>query len=255
MTCGYSFIFWSTYKELIFKTSHNHVYMLLICSSSQSKVANLPHKVHCTWKMLILMNFGIPYKISTNSDFIIVRTAFWPRHKICSYCTKKNKGIKPCIWFQYLEYTNILLNSHCRYRFAALIAVLWFVTFILYIIDIFLFKYFTLHCIYLLLYGCLLVWNSATYHLHVFAKRGLAAEPYRWCTNEKGVHLYVSPTWRLDKMKQWCTLRASSHIPVSSHAGQDLGDWVASPKEGILWKKLWNKEYSIHNIICLPNLL
>ena len=35
--------------------------------------------------------------------------------------------------------------------------------------------------------------------LHVFAKRGLAAEPYRWCTNKEGVYLYVSQAWRLDK--------------------------------------------------------
>ena len=41
-------------EKLISKTSYNHSYMLLICTSCQSKVANFQHKIHCKWRMSIL---------------------------------------------------------------------------------------------------------------------------------------------------------------------------------------------------------
>ena len=41
-------------------------------------------------------NWNLEKKISKNSNSTIVRTAFWPCHKIWTYI-KKNKGIKSCL--------------------------------------------------------------------------------------------------------------------------------------------------------------
>ena len=48
-----------SYKELDSKTSYIHYYMLHICRSGHSKVANFQHKSYCEWKMLILLKFRI----------------------------------------------------------------------------------------------------------------------------------------------------------------------------------------------------